>query len=405
MYYLTLAAQGFGGQDSSGTIATKRGADASGMSYKDYSAQQAQQYQDEIRRKQELENAQIAKIQGENQKAAKDAELESAARFAKSGAREDDLADVTAMGKFLDPKVIRGGVGYSPGNMPDDRPQTQAELFARVNQEDADAKLFREVSGFEAKRDQDAATSLRNERTEDRLGQALDLDKQKFARQEKQDPLQQRYVQKRIEQIDADIAAQQQTAGGRMTMAQARALAYKGLDADSLDADSIQKADATAHLIEMYANTEGSNRAQLLQAIAAGATPSVFADDALQQGGGGDLKSQIEKANQDAGEPANFGKEEQGPAPPPTPNMPLVEGQPDPRAMDDSISFLDLIGANPEMNKKIEENAMKQDQQRLEWQTRHLMSLGVPEDEMPEDIQTFLKTLRDPDAMQGLQAQ
>lgn len=365
--------------------------------------------QEAERRMQEKAVFEMAQIQQNMAKAAKDAELESAGREAKTGVRENEELTQFLSAYGGNPQTMIGTAEeaqannkFAPGLYM--RADNQAEAYARAKQTDEDDKLFREVSGFEAKRDQDAASSRRSERTEDRLGQEFDLDKQKFARQEKQDPLQQRYVQKRIEQIDADIAAQ--PIKGRMTMAQARALAYKGMDGDSLDADSIQKAEAAAHLIELYANTEGSNRDQLLRALADGATPSVFADDALQQGAGGDLKSQIEKANQDAGEPANFGKEEQGAGKPPTPHMPGIDGQPDSDWMDESISFLDMIGANKKMNNKIEEEAMTQDMHTLEWEVRYMGSLGVPEDEMPEKHRTFLKALRDPDkAMQGLQAQ
>ena len=94
------------------------------------------------------------------------------------------------------------------------------------------------------------------------------------------------------------------------------------------------------------------------------------------------------------------------PEPPPVPNMPGIEGQPDQRWMDENVPFTDLIGGNPEIQKKIQEREMTQDAQRLEWQARHLASLGVKEQDMPPDVQAFIRAARDPEAaMQGLQAQ
>jgi len=85
--------------------------------------------------------------------------------------------------------------------------------------------------------------------------------------------------------------------------------------------------------------------------------------------------------------------------------LPGVEGQPNPKAMDPNVSLIDLIGANPDTQKKIQDAEMQRDMYRLEQETRHMIFLGIPEAEWPDEHKAFVDMLRHPEKLQGMQQQ
>jgi hypothetical protein len=418
LYYTTLFLQGIAGQNPAGTIEEHRYGKLRQTQFA-LEQERLRQNMEEERHRAILEEK---KLQNEIIKQQEEADFRAAQRYAKTGLRDSDVLEAITQfsaaqspeeaqaskiaGRFPALETLAPGADRSrPGVYITTPAQSSMEAYALVQQQLEEENLAREIEQQRADREAEAARLAQGQANINLRERELGLSRERHLQDVKTDKVQEGLVEAQTNMLiqkmkDAGKA-------GSISPAQAAGIAF-GMFGDSVDPDnseSLYKVTEFAHQIRDAWNNPDKARARLglmdsIRRFEERRMSGAFDDEKIGQGAPGGLPGAIQQKNEETGEQ---GMQRLAPEPPVPPQMPAIQGRPDARAMDPNVSFIDLIGGNKEIQRAIEEKEMNEDNYRLEWQARHLMSLGVPENEMPPDVQQYIRARRDPEKeLQGL---
>lgn len=382
-----------------------------GMNYEDVKLRQMAQQEAERRHAEQLamdkDRLRLARETEDRQARAQDLQMqevsrkfeeEDAVKTAAAGFRRGEMiTQFTAPGGQQSTVVgtspeAQAKQGFRPG-LYQEQP-TQDEAYAEVMRQDELNKQTMELN-------QQQFDNRGKQVTENRLQSELNLDRQREQRN-------QEMSSKTMNLLDEKIRIAKESGLGKLTIEQARDIVsdlYQ--DSDMFDADDPDSAFAQVSLIEKvqewYNNPESRSRLGAAVAIAKmdqrHSSKKVFTDDQSPGSKGAQLGPDVEALSRLMGEES--GQRPQ--APPYAPILPAKNGVPDPRALDMSVSFHQLIGADPEVQGAIQGAEMKQDGEEMQAAVRNLMATGVPEVEWHPALLAFVEAMRNPDRLKGLQ--
>ena len=215
-----------------------------------------------------------------------------------------------------------------------------------------------------------------------------------------------RQAQKQMELIDARIADIKDKNPKPMSIGQAMQIAYQmtGEEAGDDEQAGLDTA-ALADQLMRYANNPGNLAAakelrRVVEAQERRRGRDAF-DDNIDEPTT-DLRRSIGDAYNEAGESMGERPPQEGPD---IIELPPKDGAKDSRWLDRNTPLPVLLGLDERAQQEIQRVEVEQDQAQYEEMIRQLGALGVPFDEWPAPLKTFVETMKNPEAAQGLVAQ
>lgn len=381
-----------------------------GISVEDLRKRQREQF--EIQ--QQKQAAELAALNAGVKSATRENDLADAAITAKTGFRPGEgQQDLTLLADPARPGVARtfqgsfedlaasaraGGTPLTPGLYTTDRGRTREELAGEFDFNRAEADRLREIDEQIFERGVKMATQEREDERTRQAEDRLQIDRAQLGVAEEAERRKREYTDLHMQHLQLQMEKLRESGKPELSDGQAMQMAYNILG-DEIDVDDedagLDVASLARDLKAYYADPSGgfANTRRAIQ--------DSF-DKYEDRGRRGDF-GDAEIARQGVQLPPDLQRPEPQPEPPkPLPAVPARQGEPNPQALDPNNPLRDLLGGNPDVNAAIHEAALTEDQQRFEAQIRHLLSMGIPEDEWPENLKLFAEVVRNPGQGRGL---
>jgi len=280
----------------------------------------------------------------------------------------------------------------------------------------AEIELERDLGDTAFEQSLQAATSEREERRTDLTEDRLDLDRERLNLSKEIEARHERYTNKSIEFLGEKMLRLKEEGRPSLSDGQAMQMAFQVMNeiGDPEDPDFMDDVAAWARDLkssyQSHATPGGLGfddhdrlRGTLRDTMRKMEERQAASGRSVQDFVGDVDDTSFEDDRQfDDGVPQSEAFSQPPKEEPPMPSLPARDGAGDPRWADPDISFVDLIGANPEVNTAIEKQMQQEDLEFYQSQIRHLMALGYKEEDLPDNLKTFIELIRDPKKGPGL---